>query len=201
MKKQTIILLGILFFTFLGYSQIKYNVTLGINSSRFSDEFNTIGGEYLNTSSIGLSLGVSADLLLSDKISFYPKIIYNQMGDREKNYDGDWLGLDRIDYKLDYISIPLNFKFFKKPYILFGPQIGFLVSQKAESLNFGKINNTIDFGGNIGIGLPIKDFRIELILYQSLTDVMEIETNRYGNEKYNLRNTYINFNISYLLFK
>jgi len=201
MKKRTIILSGVLLFTFLGYSQIKYNVTLGINSSRFSDEFNTIGGEYINTSSIGLSLGLSVDLSISDKISFYPKIIFNQMGDREKNYDGDWLGLDRIDYKLDYISMPLNFKFFNKPYILFGPQIGFLISQKAESLDLGEINNTIDFGGNIGIGFPIKDFRIELILYQSLTDVMEIETNRYGNEKYNLRNTYINFNISHQILK
>ncbi len=176
-------------------------MTLGINSSRFSDEFNTIGGEYINTSSMGLSLGVSSELSISDKISFYPKIIYNQMGDREKNYDGNWLGLDRIDYKLDYLSIPLNFKFFNKPYILFGPQIGFLISQKAESLDLGEINNTIDFGGNIGIGFPIKDFRIELILYQSLTDIMEIETNRFGNEKYKLRNTYINFNISHLLFK
>jgi len=200
MKKQTLTLFGILFFTFLCQSQIKYGATLGVNISRFSDEFNTIGGEYFNTSSVGLSLGFFAELSLSDKISFYPKIIYNQMGDREKNYT-DWLGLDRVDYKLDYLSIPLNFKFFKKPYLLIGPQVGFLISQKAESINFGETDNSVDFGGNIGIGLPLKDFRLELIFYQSITDVMEIDIGNDSNKKFNLRNTYINFNISYLIFK
>ncbi len=201
MKKQTIILLGFLFFTFLGYSQIKYNITLGINSSRFSDKFNTIGGKYLNTSSLGLSLGVSADLPVSNKISFYPKIIYNQIGDRDEDYDGR-IAIDKFDYKLNYLSIPLNFKFFNKPYVLFGPQIGFLISQKLPPFtDFGKVDNKIDFGGNIGIGLPIKNFKIELIIYQSLTNVTEIKTNSYfGSEKFYLRNTYVNFNISYLIF-
>lgn len=200
MKKQAFTLFGVLFFTFLCQSQIKYGATLGVNTSRFSDGFNTIGGKYFNTSSLGLSLGIFAELSLSDKISFYPKIIYNQMGDREKNYT-DWLGLDRVDYKLDYLSIPLNFKFFKRPYILMGPQIGFLVSHKAESIDFGDTDSSVDFGGSIGIGLPIKDMRLELIFYQSITDVMEIDTGSDTNEPFNLRNTYINFNVSYLIFK
>ncbi|GAA3554790.1 hypothetical protein GCM10022395_02770 [Snuella lapsa] len=183
--------------TLVSFSQIDYGANLGINSSRFSNKFNTIGGEYLNTSSLGLSIGIFAEIPLSDKISFYPKLLFNQMGDRDKS-DIDYLVLDSVDYKLDYISIPLNFKFFNKPYLFIGPQLGLLVSYKAESMDIGKPNSSFDFGGNFGTGYAFNDFRLELAIYQSIIDVLKAE-NTYGGKKLNIRNTYINFNFSYII--
>ncbi len=187
-------------FVSLSYSQTKFGASLGLNTSRFTDEFKTINGSYLNFSSTGLSLGVFAEFEISEKIKFYPKIVYNQIGDREKdfgNVEERGLDISTIDYKLNYLSIPLNFKFFRKPYLTVGPQIGILISEKAESLNLGDVKTSIDIGGNFGIGYPIQDFRIELTFYQGFSTLLEIEREFYDD--IDTRNTYLNFSIGYTI--
>ena len=202
MKIKTILffsLIAMLFISF-GYSQTKYGATLGINTSRFTDEFKTVNGSYFNFSSTGLSIGAFAEFEISEKIKFYPKIIYNQIGDREKdfgNVEERGLDISTIDYKLDYLSIPLNFRFFNKPYLTVGPQIGILLSEKAESLDLGDVKTSVDFGGNIGIGYPIQDFRIELTFYQGFSTLLEIE--REFNGDIDTRNTYVNFSVGYII--
>lgn len=202
MKIKTILffsLIAMLFISF-GYSQTKYGATLGINTSRFTDEFKTVNGSYFNFSSTGLSIGAFAEFEISEKIKFYPKIIYNQIGDREKdfgNVEERGLDISTIDYKLDYLSIPLNFRFFNKPYLTVGPQIGILLSEKAESLDLGDLKTSVDFGGNIGIGYPIQDFRIELTFYQGFSTLLEIE--REFNGDIDTRNTYVNFSVGYII--
>lgn len=198
-NRITILIIFLLFATF-SYSQTKFGATLGLNTSRFTDGFKTVNGSYFNFSSTGLSIGAFAELDISEKIKFYPKIIYNQIGDREKdfgNVEERGLDISTIDYKLDYLSIPLNFKFFSKPYLLVGPQIGFLISEKAESLNLGDIKTSVDIGGNFGIGYPIQDFRIELTFYQGFSTLLEIE--REFNGDIETRNTYVNFSIGYII--
>lgn len=198
MKNKIVALLVLSLFITFSYSQTKFGASLGINTSRFSDEFNTINGSYINFSSTGFSLGAFAEFEISEKIKFYPKLIYNQIGDREKDYD-DYFAIDKVDYRLDYLSIPLNFKFFNKPYLTIGPQIGFLLSEKAESLNLDKVKTSIDIGGNIGIGYPIQDFRIELNFYQGFSTLLEIEERFDSNtiDITEVRNTYLNFSIGY----
>lgn len=198
-NRITIFLVLIICFT-SSYSQTKFGATLGLNTSRFTDEFKTVNGSYFNFSSTGLSLGAFAEFEISEKIKFYPKIIYNQIGDREKDFgDVEERGLDisTIDYKLDYLSIPLNFRFFSKPYLTVGPQVGILLSEKAESLDLGDVKTNIDFGGNIGIGYPIQDFRIELTFYQGFSSLLEIE--REFNDDIDARNTYVNFSVGYII--
>ncbi len=124
MRNRITILIGFLLFATLSYSQTKFGATLGMNTSRFTDEFNTVNGSYINFSSTGFSIGAFAEFEISEKIKFYPKLIYNQIGDREKdfgNVEERGLDISTIDYKLDYLSIPLNFKFFNKPYLIIGP--------------------------------------------------------------------------------
>ncbi|MCA0133763.1 outer membrane beta-barrel protein [Winogradskyella alexanderae] len=182
------------------YSQTKFGATLGLNTSRFTDGFKTVNGSYFNFSSTGLSIGAFAEFEISEKIKFYPKIIYNQIADREKdfgNVDERGLDISTIDYKLDYLSIPLNFRFFSKPYLTVGPQIGILLSEKAESLDLGDVKTSVDFGGNFGIGYPIQDFRIELTFYQGFSTLLEIE--REFNDDIDTRNTYVNFSVGYII--
>lgn len=182
------------------YSQTKFGAILGLNTSRFTDVFKTVNGSYFNFSSTGLSIGAFAEYEISEKIKFYPKIIYNQIGDREKDFGNvEEIGLNTstIDYKLDYLSIPLNFRFFSKPYLTVGPQIGILLSEKAESLDLGDVKTSVDFGGNFGIGYPIQDFRIELSFYQGFSTLLEIE--REFNNDIDTRNTYVNFSVGYII--
>lgn len=196
---KTLIILAFIFLSSLSFSQTKFGATLGFNASRFTDEFKTVNGSYFNFSSTGFSIGAFAEFDISENIKFYPKIIYNQIGDREKdfgNVERRGLDISTIDYKLDYISIPLNFKFFNKPYLTFGPQFGFLISEKADSLNLGDVKTSVDFGGNFGIGYPIQDFRIELTFYQGFSTLLEIER-EFSDDNIDLRNLYINFSVGY----
>jgi len=184
----------------LSYSQTKFGATLGLNTVRFTNEFKTVNGSYFNFSSTGLSIGAFAEFGISEKIKFYPKIIYNQIGDRQKDFGNvEQRGLDvsTIDYKLDYLSIPLNIRFFNKPYLTVGPQIGILLAEKAESLNLGNVRTTFDIGGNFGIGYPIQDFRIELTFYQGFSTLLKIE--REFNDDIDARNLYVNFSVGYIL--
>lgn len=186
--------------TTLSYSQTKFGTTLGLNTSRFTDGFKTVNDSYFNFSSIGLSIGAFAEFEITEKITFYPKLIYNQIGDREKdfgNVEERGLDISTIDYKLDYLSIPLNLKFFSKPYVIVGPQIGILISEKAESMDLGDVKSSIDLGGNFGIGFPIQDFRIELTFYQGFSTLLDIE--RDSNDNIDARNTYANFSVGYMI--
>ena len=201
MKSKVLFFLTYLLLASSSYSQTEFGTILGLNMSRFTDEFRPINGSYINSSSIGFSFGAFAEFDINEKTKFYPQIIYNQIGDREKDFaNGEGRGLDisTIDYKLDYISIPLNFKFFNKPYLTIGPQFGILLSQNNGSLDLGDLKSNFDIGGNMGVGYPIEDFRIEITFYQGFSTLLEVEK-EFSDDIIDVRNTYLNLSIGYNL--
>lgn len=199
MTKRLLLLITV-FTSFSALSQINYGVTTGINMSRFNEEYKFINGSFFNTSSMGLKLGAFAEIPIAEKIEFTPKIIYSQMGDREENYDRS-LNVSTIDYKLDYLTIPLNIRFFNKFYVEVGPQISILLNSENESLDIGDPDSSIDFGANLGIGYKINDFRLALNIYHAFTNVFEIENNPpFTFRDIDVRNFAISFNLSYVLF-
>ena len=108
------------------FSQNRFGIFGGINNSTLSDGF-------LEKIPIGKAFGIHVGGLyeyhFNDKISFRPKLTLSFQGDREKT-DNTFIDASSIDYNLTYLNVPINFKFFTKPYIIAGPQIGFLVSTK-----------------------------------------------------------------------
>jgi hypothetical protein len=199
-------ILGLSFFLFTVncYSQIEYGITTGINMSRFNNEFNATNGSYFNTNSIGFKLGGFAEIPLKDKIYFSPKLVFSQIGDRDKDFgeiERRGLDISTIDYKLNYISIPLNVRFFNKLYIEIGPQINLLISDKRESLDLGDVDSNIDLGGNLEIGYKIKDFRVSINAYQGFTNLFEIEENLpLVSNDLNVRNFALSLNFGYIVF-
>ncbi|WP_412560648.1 porin family protein [Winogradskyella sp. MIT101101] len=194
-----------LFMSFMiSNSQVEYGISTGLNSSRFTNEFRATNGSYFNTSSIGFKLGVFAEIPLKEKILFSPKLIFNQMGDREKDYgDVEERGLEisTIDYKLNYISIPLNIRFFNEVYFEVGPQLGILISDNNESLDLGDVDSSLDIGVNFEIGYKIRDFRISLNVYQGFSNIFEIERNPpIVVGELNVRNFALSFNVGYMVF-
>ncbi len=94
------------------------------------------------------------------------------------------------------MNIPLNFKFFERTYILTGPQIGILLSEKSNSV-IRKVE-TFDFGLNLGFGQKIKDFFLEINFYQGLTKFIDVRT--YNDNLGKGTNTLIQFSVGYYIF-
>jgi hypothetical protein len=164
MKKSIIIgLLSLLFSS--GHSQNNIGVFSGITASNLTDGF--LNDFYLGSNSFSFHFGVVYEMKLNEKFSFRPKIIYTQQGDKETFYD-------YIQYETTYINTPLNFKFFKNPYLLVGPQIGFLINTKKNYIDFGDLKS-FDYGANLGIGLNLKNFFIDFTIYKGFNELIDIE--------------------------
>jgi hypothetical protein len=192
--KKTISFLLILFFSLLTFSQNQFGVLAGINNSTFSDGF--LKGVPIQKS-FSFHLGGLYQYELNNSISFRPKLMLSLQGDREKS-NGSSLSTAIIDYKLGYINIPMNIKFFSKPYIIVGPQIGFLISTKKEERDFGKIKNGFDYGLNFGFGYDFNNTFIEFNMYQGITKLMHIEDTQF-NTDIDPTNTVLQLSFGYFL--
>ncbi|WP_298369166.1 outer membrane beta-barrel protein [uncultured Lutibacter sp.] len=188
MKKKIAITLLILI-PLITFSQKKMGVLIGLNNSSISEG---VLNQIDITDKMGFHLGGFYEFDITEKIKFRPKLVYSQQGNR----DGESSSIEHIDYKSEYLNLPLNFKFYDKTYILAGPQIGFLLSEKLPYfLNKGE---TIDFGVNIGFGQKINDLFLELNFYQGLTKA--IDKPNYDGELKKGTNTLIQFSIGYYIF-
>ena len=176
MKKITLITL--ILFTSIIFSQERMGVLGGINANQTNEGFFT----GLNSFGLGFHLGAVYNFEINKNIHFSPKILFSKQGDTSENkktlYNGElsW-GAGGLDYKLSYINIPLNFKFFNDTYILIGPQIGILVSTEKMNLDFGDVENKIDLGVNFGIGQKINNLFIELNINQGFSTIINYNDN------------------------
>ena len=188
--KKTLLIGLILLFSFNVFSQNKIGIFTGINGSSLSDGFLKSG--YLGSNSFSFHIGGLYEFRLTEKIVFRPKLLFSQQGDRE-DFD------DNIKYETSYLNIPLNFKFFNKPYLLFGPQVGFLIDTKKKEIDFGDLK-TLDYGLNLGVGIDIKRIFIELNLYQGFNELIAVEykqTNPFRDIDINATNTVVQLSIGY----
>ncbi|AGC78398.1 outer membrane protein with beta-barrel domain [Nonlabens dokdonensis] len=200
MKK--LLLISLVFaFVIQASAQLEYGVTAGINSSRFSNEFETINGSYFNLNDPGISLGGYANYSINETISLYGKFQYIQIGDRKNDDRRDRVSIDNVDYRLSYLSIPLNVKFFNKFYVFLGPQVNVLLDYKTNNYDFGDPESALDLGANLGFGYDFGRIRVESFFYQGFTNLFEFGPAFRGDSGLNVRNTYINFNVSYSIFE
>ena len=197
MKK--IIFIGTLLFSSLfSSSQNNFGILVGLNNSSLSDGF-------LNKLSIdkafGFHLGGVYQYKLNETIAFRPKLMISLQGDRKKGSGGSGSIMgSSIDYKLTYINVPLNFKFFSKPYIIAGPQVGYLIGTKKGDADFGSIENKFDYGLDIGLGYDFNKFFIEFSLYQGITKLIEFESspNAYNYYSSGITNTVLQLSLGYI---
>ncbi|MFC4634061.1 porin family protein [Dokdonia ponticola] len=121
---------------------------------------------------LGIHLGALYEWELSEKIAFRPKVAFSQQGDREDSQVGTTFGSFALDYKLTYLNVPLQFKFFSQPYFLAGPQIGYLLSIDKGDVDAGNLDSSFDYGVSVGIGYDIDPFFMELTFYQGLSTLI-----------------------------
>ncbi|MEL0457314.1 outer membrane beta-barrel protein [Flavobacteriaceae bacterium SZ-1-7] len=169
--KKTIFFLALTISTSI-FSQNKFGAFAGINYPTISDGFLK---KFYFGSEIAFHIGGLYEFEITDNIVFRPKITYSQQGDREKN-NYSFIDVRSIDYKLSYLNVPFNFKFFNKPYLLLGPQVGFLLSTEKQSQDFGNVRSNVDFGANFGMGYDFKNIFLEFNLYQGMSTLIKTQS-------------------------
>ncbi|MSP84348.1 MAG: PorT family protein [Flavobacteriaceae bacterium] len=129
---------------------ITFGLKGGLNVSNFAGDIKD------NSIRTSVHLGVFSEIMISDKFSLQPELLYSGQG-----YSGSAMpGFSRSKY--DYINLPVLAKIYiaEKISIEAGPQIGFLVSAKQRTTDDNdKISDqkTVDFGLNFGLAYDLKN--------------------------------------------
>lgn len=147
----------------------EYGITVGLNTAYVTD-----GNSGENTdATTGFNAGVSGDFYFSNRWSLKVKVLYDQKGwgNGFITNDNDGTEIDGVDYKLNYISIPVlaNWHFGRQRnwYLDFGPYVGILTSATADGQDFKDAFNSTDVGFRIDLGVkfpvsPTAKFFIEI---------------------------------------
>lgn len=124
---------------------------------------NILADEIENDSRISYHLGLSVDILLNEKTSISPELIYSFQGTKY--------------FELDYLNIPVMFKLHSNDGFSFGigPSIGFLMSDnyKEPYDYYQDLFNNVDYGLNLQINYKLND-QLFLVAsyYQGLSNVL-----------------------------
>ena len=103
------------------------------------------------------------------------------------------------------MPVILKYKVDKNTYLEFGPQLGFLVSASLDSDSYkssasqtvSKLFNDIDFGLNIGVGIPIaKDLILNGRYSLGLTNIWK---NADANDNFTLKNRVISAGLIFIV--
>lgn len=162
MKKIVLTAVAVLGFVVSNAQEVKYGAKLGLNYSNYAGDVEDANGK------LGLLVGGFAEIKIADKFAIQPELLFSAQGYKSEESSSN--SSREYTEKLNYLNIPVMAKYYatEKLFIEAGPQIGFLLSGKAEfegSQNFGGTTttfsgsedikdefNSTDFGLNIGLG-------------------------------------------------
>ena len=139
MKKIILTAVAVCAFSFANAQDTKFGAKVALNIA-------TLTGDVGDASSlVGFQIGAFAEFKISQKFAIQPELMYSTQG-ASSDSGGD--------LKLDYINIPVMAKYYvaKSFSLEAGPQIGFLVSAKADGEDVKDFVKSTDFSFNLGAG-------------------------------------------------
>jgi opacity protein-like surface antigen len=141
MKKIILSMVAILAFGFANAQETRFGVKGGLNLTNFT-------GGYDTKSLVGFHVGGFAEIKVMDKFFIQPELLYSAQGAKFDSPFGDY------DAKLNYLNIPVLAKYYvtKEFSVEAGPQIGFLLSAKADGEDAKDFYKSTDIGFNLGAG-------------------------------------------------
>lgn len=149
MKKIILSAIAIMAFAFTNAQSTRFGVKGGLNLST------VVGGDVDNTKTlVGFHVGGLAEIHIVEKFYIQPELLFSAQGTKV-----DGLGSDG-DLKLNYLNIPVVAKYYivdKKFNVEAGPQLGVLLSAKANGEDVKDFTRSVDFGFNIGAGYSFTD--------------------------------------------
>jgi hypothetical protein len=124
--------------------EIKLGVKAGLNFSSISGNY-TVKPETVTA----FNFGVLAEIPITKKFSFQPEALFSGQG----------FAINKDVVALNYLNIPLMGKYYvtKGLSLEAGPQIGFLLSAKQESVNVKDSFRSLDYGVNVGVGYKLNN--------------------------------------------
>lgn len=149
MKKIILSAIAVMAFGFTNAQSTRFGVKGGLNLST------VVGGDVEDTKSlVGFHVGGFAEIKVVEKFFIQPELLYSAQGTK---FDGPF-GED-FDTKLNYLNIPVLAKYYivEKFSVEAGPQLGILLSAKADGEDIKDYTRSVDFGFNIGAGYNFTD--------------------------------------------
>jgi hypothetical protein len=168
MKKIVFVAAALLMVGIYSQAQVKFGVKAGANFYKFSGSDAKIGSVSPKFQP-GVAGGVFANLTVSKQFSVQPELLFSMEGSKYEESG------DKLMYKTNYLNIPVMAQYNNPSgfYAETGPQIGFLMSAKADdgtnttdikdsfkSINFSwalgagyKLANGFGFGARYNFGL------------------------------------------------
>lgn len=182
-----------LFLLFALFSQSQNEKKFGVFSGVINSAFTKGIAEDINGGSyVTPHIGVFYEFKLKEKVHFLPKLMYSQLGNRDDiSAFSSGFEAGYKNYRVDYINMPLDFKFWNKTYLTFGPEISFLINSNSKYTNESP-KSSVDFGLNIAFGQRFRNVFLELGTYQGFVPV--IDYSFYG-KNIDLNNAYARFTI------
>mgnify|MGYP003576305024 FL=1 len=150
MKKIILTAIAVAAFSFANAQQTRFGVKGGLNLST------VVGGDVDDTKTlVGFHVGGFAEINIVEKFFIQPELLFSAQGTKvDGGFGGD------VDFKLNYLNIPVLAKYYivdNKFSVEAGPQLGVLLSAKAEDEDIKDVTRSVDFGFNIGAGYNFTD--------------------------------------------
>ena len=141
MKKVFLLIVAVASFATI-QAQTKFGIKAGANLANFSGD---VDG---NKMKIGFNAGGFAKIGLTESLSLQPELVFSAQGAKFED-EGE-----EAKYKLNYLNVPIlvQYNFKGGFYAETGPQIGFLMSAKAEDVDVKDAFKSTDFAWSIGAG-------------------------------------------------
>lgn len=148
-------------FTSVNAQEVKFGAKAGVNFASVTGDIENADGK------VGFHIGGVAEIVISDKFSVQPELLYSAQGWKEE-YSEEFFGETysyEFDAKLDYLTLPIMAKYYIAEGLSLegGPQVAFLLSSKGElsdeeGSEEGDIEglSDIDFGVNFGLGYKLE---------------------------------------------
>jgi hypothetical protein len=147
MNKSSVVLVGvfILFMTLPASAQLNVGVLGGLNVATLSVDPDD-GLDISNRT--GFGFGGVVDISLGEMLVLHLEPMFLQKGAE----------IDNVKVKASFIDVPVLIKYAfgsgqAKPYVMAGPNIGFLLSAKADDEDIDEVLKSLDFGVDFGAGV------------------------------------------------
>lgn len=180
--------LAVFAFTSVQAQEVSFGVKAGVNFASLSGDFTD--GLKAKTS---FHIGGVAEVMISDDFSVQPELVYSSQGAKADEGDG------KLNY--DYLNLPILAKYYVAENISIeaGPQIGFLMSAKADDgtddVDVKDETSGIDFGVGFGAGYKMDsglNFALRYNLGLSNTNDFE------GSDDFNQKNSVIQVSVGFM---
>lgn len=156
MKKVFVLLISVLFFGTLSYSQTRFGIKGGLNFTNISNLSSDVEKTWKNQT--GYQLGVALQIKIPViGLAIQPELLYSTVKSASDNGN---------EINIDYLTLPVNIQLgtdmlFFRPFIVASPFVSYMIDNnvRLEDQPVDEINR-FDYGVGVGVGIDIWKLQI-----------------------------------------